>query len=207
MRASKEAIRRILQSGLPDGDDLIRAVYGSEDFRQGVRAFVEKREAEMDGQIRPGGKRMVPFDKQTVTVVRQNKIGVDTTYEPPLRVGFGISDKTIGGANAVMGRTVLVPGAEPNPTHYHANNDVCWYIMSGKIRCIAAKSDCSDRKEIILEAGDFVYVPSGAIHVIANASQTEEASLVFCYIGVPNVEASGNVWLTKEHDAFVAPRG
>ena len=72
---------------------------------------------------------MVPFDKQTVTVVRQSKVGVD-----------------------------------------------------------------------------FAYIPSGAIHVIANASQSEEASLVFCYIGVPNVEASGNVWLTKEHDAFVAPR-
>ena len=77
---------------------------------------------------------MVPFDKQAVTVIRQNKIGVDTTYEPPLRVGFGISDKTVDIANAVMGRTVLVPGAEPNPTHYHKNNDVCWYIMSGKIQ-------------------------------------------------------------------------
>jgi oxalate decarboxylase/phosphoglucose isomerase-like protein (cupin superfamily) len=105
-----------------------------------------------------------------------------------------------------MGRTILVPGAEPNPTHYHKNNDVCWYIMSGKIRLIQAKSDGSDRKEIILAAGDFVYIPSGAIHVITNASQTEEASLVFCYIGVPNVEASGNVWLTEMHDAFVAPR-
>ena len=149
---------------------------------------------------------MVPFDKQTVTVVRQSKVGVDTAYEPPLRVGFGISDKTVDAANAVMGRTVLVPGATPNPTHYHSNNDVCWYIMSGKIRLIQAKSDCSDRREIIIEAGDFVYVPSGAIHVIANASQSEEASLVFCYIGVPNVEASGNVWLSNEHDAFVAPR-
>ena len=26
---------------------------------------------------------MVPFDKQTVTVVRQNKVGIDVTYEPP----------------------------------------------------------------------------------------------------------------------------
>jgi uncharacterized RmlC-like cupin family protein len=67
-----------------------------------------------------------------------------------------------------------------------------------------ARSDCSNRSEIILEAGDFVYIPSGAVHVIANASQTEEASLVFCYIGVPNVEASGNVWRRKEHDAFVS---
>lgn len=114
---------------------------------------------------------MVPFEKQSITVIRQSKVGVDTSYEPPLRVGFGISDKTVDGANAVMGRTVLVPGAEPNPTHYHANNDVCWYIMSGTIRCIQARSDCSDRREIILESGDFVYIPSGALHVISNASQ------------------------------------
>ena len=144
---------------------------------------------------------MVPFEKQSITVIRQSKVGVDTSYEPPLRVGFSISDKTVDGANAVMGRTVLVPGAEPNPTHYHANNDVC--VMSGRIRCIQARSDCSDRREIILEAGDFAYIPSGALHVIPNASQTEEASLIFCYIGVPNVEASDNVWLRKEHDAFV----
>lgn len=149
---------------------------------------------------------MVPFDKQTVTVIRQKQVATDVDYEPPLRVGFGLNDQTVDMANAVMGRTVLVPGARPNPTHYHRNNDVCWYIMSGSIRLIAARSDCSDRKEIVLEAGDFVYVPSGAIHVIANASQTEEASLVFCYIGVPNVAASGNVWLPEQHDAFVAPR-
>jgi oxalate decarboxylase/phosphoglucose isomerase-like protein (cupin superfamily) len=78
--------------------------------------------------------------------------------------------------------------------------------MSGRIRLIQARSDLSDRREIILEAGDFVYIPSGAVHVIANASQSEEASLVFCYVGVPNVDASGNVWLSDAHAAFVAPR-
>ena len=58
---------------------------------------------------------MVPFDKQSVTVVRQSKVGVDTTYEPPLRVGFGISDKTVDLAHAVMGRTVLVYSPEETP--------------------------------------------------------------------------------------------
>ena len=149
---------------------------------------------------------MVPFEKQVVTVIRQGKIGTDTTYEPPLRVGFGINDKTVEGSKAVMGRTILVPGAGPNPTHYHTNNDVCWHIMSGKVRMIQARSDGSDRKEVILEAGDFVYIPSGAIHVIANASQTEEATLVFCYIGVGNTEAAGNVWLKDMHDEFVVTR-
>jgi oxalate decarboxylase/phosphoglucose isomerase-like protein (cupin superfamily) len=149
---------------------------------------------------------MVPYEKQVVSVIRQKNIGTDTAYEPPLRVGFGINDKTVEGANAVMGRTVLVPGAVPNPTHYHTNNDVCWHIMSGKVRLIQARSDGSERKEVILEAGDFVYIPSGAIHVIANASATEEATLVFCYIGVGNTDAAGNVWLKEMHDAFVAPR-
>jgi uncharacterized RmlC-like cupin family protein len=149
---------------------------------------------------------MHPFDKQVVTVVRQAKVGTDTTYEPPLRVGFGINDKTVEGSKAVMGRTILVPGAGPNPTHYHTNNDVCWHIVSGKVRLIQARSDGSDRREVILEAGDFVYIPSGAIHVIANASATEEASLVFCYIGVGSTQAAGNVWLPDMHDAFVAPR-
>jgi uncharacterized RmlC-like cupin family protein len=147
---------------------------------------------------------MVPFDKQHVTVVRQRQIGTDTDYQPPLRIGFGINEETIEGSNAVMGRTILVPGAKPNMTHYHTENDVCWYILYGKVRCITARHDGSERKELTLEGGDFVYIPSGALHVISNASETEEASLVFCYIGVPNVEASGNVWLTKEHDAFVS---
>jgi enoyl-CoA hydratase len=50
MRVSKEAIRRILQAGLPDGDDLVRASYGSDDFHEGVRAFVEKRSASWTGK-------------------------------------------------------------------------------------------------------------------------------------------------------------
>jgi enoyl-CoA hydratase/carnithine racemase len=49
MRVSKEAIRRILHAGLPDGEDLVRACYGSEDFRIGVKAFVEKQEPAWTG--------------------------------------------------------------------------------------------------------------------------------------------------------------
>jgi uncharacterized RmlC-like cupin family protein len=147
---------------------------------------------------------MVPLDKQHVTVVRPQQIGTDTTYQPPLRIGFGINDETIENSNAVMGRTILVPGAKPNMTHYHTENDVCWYILYGKIRCITARHDGSERKEVILEGGDFAYVPSGALHVISNASDNEEASLIFCYIGVGNTAKSGTVNLPELHDRFIA---
>jgi enoyl-CoA hydratase/carnithine racemase len=50
MRVSKEAIRRLLHAGLPAGDDLSRACYGSEDFRIGMKAFVEKREPQWTGR-------------------------------------------------------------------------------------------------------------------------------------------------------------
>ena len=146
---------------------------------------------------------MVPLSKQMPTVIRPSQIGTDVTYEPPLRVGFGITDQTVDGAQATMGRTILVPGAGPNPTHYHAANDVCWYILSGRIRAWFARSDGTDRKDVILEGGDFVYIPSGAIHVITNASDTEQASLLFCYIGVGNTEDAKTVWLDKATE--VAP--
>lgn len=42
MWASKEAIRRLRVAELPDGDDLVRAVFGSDDFHDGVRAFLSK---------------------------------------------------------------------------------------------------------------------------------------------------------------------
>ncbi len=48
---------------------------------------------------------MVPISRQVPTVIRPSQIGTDVTYEPPLRVGFGINDQTVEGARATMGRT------------------------------------------------------------------------------------------------------
>jgi enoyl-CoA hydratase/carnithine racemase len=40
--ATKEALRRIRTATTPDGEDLIRAAYGSEGFRRNVQAFLER---------------------------------------------------------------------------------------------------------------------------------------------------------------------
>ena len=42
-KVSKQALNRLLHAGLPDVEDLIRACYGSADFREGVQAFTGKR--------------------------------------------------------------------------------------------------------------------------------------------------------------------
>jgi enoyl-CoA hydratase/carnithine racemase len=42
LRVTKEALRRLREAGLPDGDDLVRAAYGSPDFRASVQRFLER---------------------------------------------------------------------------------------------------------------------------------------------------------------------
>jgi enoyl-CoA hydratase/carnithine racemase len=43
MGVTKEAILRIREANVPDGADLVAEAYGSEDFRNGAAAFLEKR--------------------------------------------------------------------------------------------------------------------------------------------------------------------
>jgi enoyl-CoA hydratase/carnithine racemase len=50
MRASKEAIRRVVANNLPDDEDLVRICYGSSDFQEGIAAFLAKRKPNWTGQ-------------------------------------------------------------------------------------------------------------------------------------------------------------
>ncbi|MQA07438.1 MAG: enoyl-CoA hydratase [Pseudonocardiaceae bacterium] len=50
MWASKEAVRRLRLANLPDGDDIVRTVFGSDDFRHGVRSFLDKTPPTWTGQ-------------------------------------------------------------------------------------------------------------------------------------------------------------
>ena len=49
-RTSKETLNRLLHRDLPGIEDLIRSTYGSDDFREGVQAFVAKRPPNLRGR-------------------------------------------------------------------------------------------------------------------------------------------------------------
>lgn len=50
LRATKQAVRRVLEATRPEeDDDLLRSVYGSRDFRRGVRGFLDKKPPRWEG--------------------------------------------------------------------------------------------------------------------------------------------------------------
>jgi enoyl-CoA hydratase/carnithine racemase len=50
MWAAKEAVRRLRTQNLPDGDDIVRRVFGSADFKAGVQAFTSKERPQWQGR-------------------------------------------------------------------------------------------------------------------------------------------------------------
>jgi hypothetical protein len=50
MWAAKEAVRRLGQANVPNGDDIVRTVYDSEDFHHGVASFLAKRKPTWQGR-------------------------------------------------------------------------------------------------------------------------------------------------------------
>ena len=50
MRAAKRAVARIRRANVPYGDDLVREVFGSADFRAGVAAFVAREQVSWTGR-------------------------------------------------------------------------------------------------------------------------------------------------------------
>jgi quercetin dioxygenase-like cupin family protein len=92
-------------------------------------------------------------------------------------------DKTSAGADHVVGRTVLTPGARHNH-HRHLNCDAFFIVLKGHGMILTDAGDTPARE------GDVIYLPRGCWHGFDNTSN-EEVVLVWGLLGAGSIEASG----------------
>jgi quercetin dioxygenase-like cupin family protein len=111
-----------------------------------------------------------------------------------MKVGFGIDSKSVDGAKMVLGYTTGSAGAV-NQRHYHVNTPSGMYMIKGSAKIILGPDH--KKEELILEAGDFLYMPKGEIH---GAINLEDVELVFCYPEVSSKEEAKTIYIEPPHD-------
>ena len=129
-----------------------------------------------------------------VTVIKNKKLRVDVDYEPPMKVGFGIDSANVENANMVMGYTTGSAGGR-NQRHYHVNTSSGIYVIKGRIQAILGPDHA--KQELILEPGDFMFIPRGEIHGGLNL---EDIALIFCYPNVSSKEEAGTIYIDPPPD-------
>ena len=126
-------------------------------------------------------------------VIRPKDVKVDLTYEPPLNVGLGIRSETVGTPiKMTMARVVIPPGGR-NQRHYHVKTDAGMHILKGRLKMFLGPDH--EMREVVAEAGDFLFVPRGEIHGLVNVSNTESAELVATYNSVGSLEEAQTVYM------------
>lgn len=122
----------------------------------------------------------------------------DETYEGKQGLTYftGISRESVGSQGVCLHVLTIPPGGRAN-AHYHDGHESAIYLMSGLAEQLwGERLENHDR----VEAGSYVYIPSGVPHVVWNASETENAVAVIARTD-PNEQES--VVLTPELEAVV----
>lgn len=88
--------------------------------------------------------------------------------------GAEISQATTGATNMYMRLCRVPPGARSQP-HYHENCESACYMVAGSMHI-----RWGDRLEqdLLVEAGDLLYVGPRETHIVENASDEQEAVYV-----------------------------
>ena len=83
----------------------------------------------------------------------------------------GISAHTAGSKVLCMHMVVFEPGGKA-ASHYHDGYETVIYMIKGRVKTLYGEGL---KKEMINEAGDFIFIPANVPHLPMNLSDTEEA--------------------------------
>jgi uncharacterized RmlC-like cupin family protein len=88
---------------------------------------------------------------------------------------IAISADTVGSVGLYSSVVTTAPGARTR-IHHHGDCETSIWIVSGRARYTFGPTGVEETMEA--EAGDFVYIPAGEIHVEENASSSEALVVV-----------------------------
>ena len=108
--------------------------------------------------------RITPGDRRTT-------IG----QHPGMERSIAISTPTVGSVRLYSSVVSTAPG-DRTRIHHHGECETSIWIASGRARYTFGPTGVEDEMEA--EAGDFVYIAAGEIHVEENASSTEPLVVV-----------------------------
>ena len=127
-----------------------------------------------------------------VKVIRGEELKYETGYEPPLRGKTGVCSKTVENPRVTQAHVIIPPGSS-NQRHFHVRADAAMHLLKGRLKMFFGPDH--DKEEVIVETGDFVFVPAGVIHGLLNPSNTDEAELVSSYGGVGSLEEAETIFI------------
>jgi len=88
---------------------------------------------------------------------------------------IAVSADTVGSAGLYSSVVTTAPGARTR-IHHHGECETSIFILSGEARYTWGPTGLEEAMDA--EAGDFVYIPAGEIHVEENASDAEPLVVV-----------------------------
>lgn len=103
------------------------------------------------------------------------EVGRIPGLESSLKVKKGISSKTAESPRLTMSRGMIPTGVR-NPLHYHAHSDVAIHVLKGRFKVFLGPDDKVE--EVVVEEGDFIFIPAGTNHAFMNVSDIEPAEFV-----------------------------
>lgn len=86
----------------------------------------------------------------------------------------GISAETVGARGICMHLVKIPPGARAN-AHLHENHETAIYVLQGEVQMWYGKQL---EQQLVVRAGEFLYIPAGEPHLPFNAGQTEAVAVL-----------------------------